>query len=405
MTVATPRRTDPPSASDHHRPFDEGLIIKEARQRRRRRWLVAGLLLAAIVAIALTVAAEAIGGPRTSAKPPRSDDGTSRSTPPVEGVNTGSNQFSHGAAPTPIYFLNSQQGWVAIGCGSFCYQYRPAIVRTSDGGRTWRVITGPDIGSVSFGAATWMALGGRVEVRFLGSRRGFYTQVGELWTTDDGGSTWSLANVGGPVVSFATLGNSAWVLVNHCPDFPLSCSQVDLYRWSVTSPEWVRSSRIFSTGPGDPTEAALTAAGGSLFLSVSGHQYEIASSGRITSVSTVCWAIQGPPTGGQLVGICPVGNGGDASKVKFAVSRDHGKTWTPIVAGPSSHGPYNWSGAATTNGRGTIWYVVGGGTLWRTSTIQKQWVPVYATQAGSDEELWPIVFANPDRRFHGREWK
>ena len=164
-----------------------------------------------------------------------------------------------------------------------------------------------------------MALGGRTEVRFIDARRGFYTQVGELWTTDDGGSRWSLVNTSGPVVSFATLGNSAWALVSHCPLFPLSCSHVELYRWSMTTPEWVRSPRTFSTGGGDPTDAALTAAGSSLFLSVPGHQYRIDPSGQITSISTACWAIQGPPTGGQLVGICPVGTGGNASKVKFAV--------------------------------------------------------------------------------------
>jgi hypothetical protein len=260
---------------------------------------------------------------------------------------------------------------------------------------------GPDIGSVSFSGPTWMALGGRTEVRFLDARHGFYTQVGELWTTDDGGSTWRLANTDGPVVSLATLGNSAWALVSHCPRFPLSCSQVDLYRWSTTNPEWVRSSRTFSTGSGDPTDAALTVAGYSLFVSVPGHQYRIDLSGRITSVSTACWAIQGPPTPGQLVGICDGGGAGDASKLTFAVSRDHGETWTPTVGSPPAHGTYTWSGVATTNGRGTIWYVVGGGTLWRTNTYQKEWAPVYATQTGSDEELFPVVFASPVVGFMG----
>jgi hypothetical protein len=399
MTVATPR-ADLPSASDRRRPFDEELIIKEARRRRRRRWLVAGLVLVVVVATALTVAAQ-VGGQGRTGTSPRSDDKTRRSAPPAKGAKAGSIPFSRGAAPTPIYFLNSQEGWIAIGCGDFCYQYRPAIMRTTNGGGTWRVMTGPDIGSVSFSGPTWMALGGRTEVRFLGARRGFYTQVGELWTTDDGGSTWSLVNTSGPVVSFATFGNSAWAVVSHCPRFPLSCSQVQLYRWSMTSPEWVRSPRTFSTGGGDPTDAALTAAGSSLFLSVPGHQYRIDLGGRITPVSTACWAIAGPPTGGQLVGICPVDTGGGASKVKFAVSIDAGTKWTPTVEGPPSLSENNWSGAATTNGRGTIWYVVGGGTLWRTSTYQQDWTPVYATREGSDEELYPVVFAGPVVGFMG----
>ena len=403
MTVVIPPRADVPSVPDRRQPFDEELIIKEARQRRKRRWLVTGLLLAVMVATAVTVATEVVGGLGKTATRAHSDSGTRRSAPLAKGVNEGSIPFSRGAAPTPIYFLNSQDGWIAIGCGSFCYQYRPAIIRTTNGGRTWRVMKGPDIGSVSFSGPTWMALGARTEVRFIDARRGFYTQVGELWTTDDGGSVWSLVDISGPVVSFATGGNSAWALVSYCPRFPLSCSQVSLYHWSTTNPEWVRSPRTFSTDGGDPTDAALTAAGSSLFLSVPGHQYRIDLSGGITSISTACWAIQGPPSSGQfeLVGICPVGGGGDASTFTFAVSRDQGETWTPAVGGPPSQSQYNWSGAATTNGKGVIWYVVGGGTLWRTSTSQKVWIPVYTTQAGSDEELYPVVFASSGVGFMG----
>ena len=166
-------------------------------------------------------------------------------------------------------------------------------------------------------------------------------------------------------------------------------------------PRVARLSRTFSTGRGEPTDAALTAAASSLFVSVPGHQYRIDVNGRVTSVSTSCWAIQGPPTPGQLVGICGGHGGGDASAVRFAVSRDHGITWTPTVGGPPSNGRYNWSGVATTNGRGTIWYVVGGGTLWRTSTDQGEWAQVYAAQAGSDEELYPVVFASPIVGFMG----
>jgi hypothetical protein len=399
MTVATPR-ADLHSAPERRRPYDQELIIKEARRRRRRRWLVAGLVLV-VIAVAALVVGEIVGAQGKTGTSPRSNDRTKRSAPLTKEANAGSIAFSRGAAPTPIYFLNSQEGWIAIGCGNFCYQYRPAILRTTNGGRTWRVITGPDIGSVSFSGPTWMALGGRTEVRFLDARRGFYTQAGELWTTDDGGATWSLVNTPGPVVSFATLGNSASALVSHCPLFPLSCSQVEWYRWSMTTPEWVRSPRSFSTGGGDPTDAALTAAGSSLFLSVPGHQYQIDSSGQITPVSTACWVIQGPPTGGQLVGICPVDTGGIASKVKFAVSTDRGTTWTPTVEGPPTLSQYNWSGAVTTNGRGTIWYVVGGGALWRGSTYQRKWAPIYSTRAGSDEELYPVVFASPLVGFMG----
>lgn len=401
MTAVMPPPTDVPSGPDSGRPFDEELIIKEARGRQRRRWLVAGVVLVLMTVTGLLIAAEAFGGQGKTGKSPSTDDGTSRSVPPVKGADVGSTPVGLGAGTPSIYFLNSQQGWIATGCGSLCYQSRPAIVQTSNGGRTWRVIVGPDIGSVPFSGPTWMELGGKTEVGFIDARRGFYAQVGELWTTDDGGSTWSLVKTGGPVVSFTTLGNSAWALVSHCPRFPLSCSQLDLYRWSALSQEWVRLSRSFSSGGADPTDVNMTVAGLALFMSVPGHQYRIAASGRVTSVSTACRAMQELPTPGQLVGICDVDGGGDASKVKFAISTNQGKTWTPTVAGPPSQSDYNWSGEATANGKGIIWYVVGGSTLWRTSTNKKEWTPVHATQAGSEEELFPVVFASPSVGFMG----
>ena len=96
-----------------------------------------------MVATALIVAVEVVGGQGKTGTPSRSDDRTRRSAPLSKGVNAGSIAFSRGAAPTPIYFLNSEEGWIGIGCGSFCYQYRPAIVATTNGGRTWRVTDGP----------------------------------------------------------------------------------------------------------------------------------------------------------------------------------------------------------------------------------------------------------------------
>jgi hypothetical protein len=374
------------------------LLFREARQRRRRRWGV-GIVVALLAAAGTPIAILTIGGqPRPG---PTTSPSKAPGVPLVNDARGSANPIGLGSDPTPIYFLNSRQGWIAIACNAYCYQYRPAIIHTSNGGRTWRVIPGPDIGSVSFSAPTWMTLGGTTEVRFVDPQHGFYLQVGELWTTTNGGSTWRYAKVGGPVVSMATMGTSAWALVSHCPRFPLSCSEIDLYHWSTTSPEWVRSGPTLSVGRYQPTAAALTVAGGSLFMSLPGHQYRVAPNGSMTAVSTACWAIQGPPGPGQLVGVCALSGGGDASTVRFGISTDRGRTWTPTVGAPPPRNTYNYAGSATTNGNGTLWFVVGGGVLFRSSTTTSNWREVYVTQPGSEEELYPIVFASPTAGFIG----
>lgn len=264
---------------------------------------------------------------------------------------------------------------------------------TDNSGRSWRQLASPNIGSVSSSGAIWFYLGGKVEVRFLDRQRGWYLQAGQLWTTGDGGSTWSLTKTTGLVTDLTTAGDTAWILVTHCPSpVKLSCSNLQLSRWMLTDQTWRPVIRTFSSGPASPTDIALTPAGSSVYISARGGEYRVVASGAVTSVSNSCRPIRGL-TAGQLVGICNVGD--DASLVKFALSADHGRHWTPTVGGPPHlPGRLDWSGATLTNGTGTIWYVVGGATLWRTTTSGKAWLPVYQTPAGSTDELYPLLFAS-----------
>jgi photosystem II stability/assembly factor-like uncharacterized protein len=157
--------------------------------------------------------------------------------------------------------------------------------------------------------------------------------------------------------------------------------------------------KTFSAGRASPTNITLTPAGSSVYISARGGEYRVAADGAVTSVSTACGPIRGL-TAGQLIGICNVGD--DASLVKFALSADHGRHWTPMVGGPPhSPGRLVWSGGALTNGTGTIWYVVGGATLWRTTTSGKAWVRVYQTPAGSTDELYPLLFASQSTGYMG----
>jgi photosystem II stability/assembly factor-like uncharacterized protein len=246
----------------------------------------------------------------------------------------------------------------------------------------------------------WFYLGGKIEVRFLNRQRGWYLQAGQLWTTGDGGSRWSLTKTTGLVTDLTIAGDSAWILTTHCPSpVQLSCSNLKLSRWTPAAQTWMSVTKTLSSGRASPTNITLTPAGSSVFISARGGEYRVAANGTVTSVSTACGPIRGL-TADQLVGICNVGD--DASLVKFAVSADHGRHWTPTVGGP----PYipertDWSGATLTNGAGTIWYVVGGATLWRTTTSGKAWVRVYQTPAASTDELYPLLFASQSTGYMG----
>jgi photosystem II stability/assembly factor-like uncharacterized protein len=388
---ATRPSTQPPTN-------DAELLFREARQRRRRRWLASGLSLVAVMGITVIVALAGFGGLAPTNNSPGSGDGSRMSVPPPQGQNSTVHPVTLGKGPTSIYFANAELGWIATGCSSFCYQSSPAIVTTDNGGRTWRDLRTPNIGSVPSSGPTWFYLGGQSEVRFLGRQRGWYLQAGQLWTTGDGGSTWSLAKTGGLVTDLATAGDSSWILVSQCPSpFPLSCSELRPYHWTPENPTWVPAAKTFSFGDGNPTDTTLTPVGSSIYISSLGRQYRIAANGTVTSLSNTCSSIQGL-TADQPVGLCNVGGAGDASVVMFAVSADQGRHWTPTVRGPPSH---DWSGVAVSNGRGTIWYVVGGATLWQTTTSQKTWVPAYQTPVGSTDELYPVAFASRTTGYMG----
>ncbi len=380
------------------------LLFPEARRRRRRRWLAA---VAGIVGLAMVVTASLFavvagsshpGGPQpsTSEQPNLPPAAPGAPSSPAASVAT-----ALGRGPTSIYFLTSSRGWIATGCAANCYETRPTIVTTSDGGRSWHVMpSSPDIGSIGQTAYTWFHLGGQVQLRFATPQRGWYLQAGELWRTGDGGRRWTAEDLGGVVVALTGSNGSAWALVSHCPRFPLSCSDLELFRWTRQDPGWTRLAE-FSVGTSDPADgASLVSSGGSAFVSTASGQYAAAAVGGIRRVSDRCRAIPNLASSGA-VGICGVrGDGGDsdAAAVSLATITDGGSAWRPVLGGPPSDG---WTGDVATNGAGTIWYVVHGSMLWRTTISGKSWSVVYRTVPNTTDELYPVVFAGPNVGFMG----
>ncbi len=396
--VLEPVREQPRSPGE---PVTTEVLFREARRRRHRRWLLSGLAVGVLTVGVVAWAAEGSGGSRPPISP-KAGDGRLPGAPPVggapraqPGLGSAAVATLPGQGPTSVDFESAQRGFVATGCSGFCVLSRPVIISTLDGGQSWRQLRSPDVGSVSFSEFTWHKLGGTVAVRFVGANRGWYLQVGELWETSDAGASWRQDDLHGQVVDLATTSTAALALVSHCPRFPLSCAQLDLYRWTQGAPTWTRAA-TFSSGKADPGTASLVMAGDFVFARAGGRQYRIDQSGAVHRVGTRCWAIAGLP--GQLVGICPTPGGDGASATVFAVSTDGGAHWRMGVSGPPAEG---WSGTVATNGRGVVWYVVNGTTLWRASTSGGPWSAVYHAQPGTTDELYPVVPASGRVGFMG----
>jgi hypothetical protein len=383
------------------RPVAEAqALIEEARRRHRRRqaWMAAGVVTVVAVGLVVAVTVGGGGGSASHSHPSPPGGTVARRVPPPAGPASSDGAVAIGGGPTAIDFVSADRGWMATGCASYCYQSNPQIIRTDDGGRTWRNVHPPDMAATAIAGSVWYQYGGVVEVRFVSPSRGWYLQAGELWSTSDGGQRWRLVFLGGVVKTMATSDGNAWAVVDSCPNGALlACGANHLYVESSTDRAWHRIAAL-SPGEGGPSDPTLVAAGGTALVSFSGGMDRATPGGTLVPVDASCAPV-GPLTPGRLAGLCGAGGGGDASAVSFAVSADHGRTWRRFVGGPPSDG---WSGATATNGHGALFYVTGGTTLWRVDTTGRTWQPVLQTPAHTTDQLYPLYFADGELGFVGQ---
>ncbi len=107
-----------------------------------------------------------------------------------------------GFEPRSVTFVSASDGWV-LGSATCAGQPCAAIVRTTDGGRTWESIPAPKatINNTSVGPS-----GGVTDVRFADPLDGWVFGP-DLWATHDGGSTWHKVTLPG-----ATASAGVWTL-------------------------------------------------------------------------------------------------------------------------------------------------------------------------------------------------
>ena len=97
-----------------------------------------------------------------------------------------------GLLPASATFVSANNGWV-LGTGTCASGSCAAIAQTSDGGHTWSAITAP---ATSIVPAATQGAPGISRLRFADARDG-WAYGPDLWSTHDGGASWTRLTVAG----------------------------------------------------------------------------------------------------------------------------------------------------------------------------------------------------------------
>jgi len=226
-----------------------------------RRLLPPLLVAAAVAAVAIATTAIVTTSQADHGKPtiPPAQPTNSILTNPTPGAPTSVNQSPVVVAPAPSVsnaptsgpvpagfkpysatFIDAEHGWVLGGaaCGT---QLCSSIARTTDGGRTWQDIAAPD-GELGTGQnASAPAIS---SLRFADPLNG-WAFGGALYSTHDGGQTWSrqpIAGNGSALWTSAVEAGGGFVeaLVDKCSAYsPANCvDKVTVYRSPVGTDAW-----------------------------------------------------------------------------------------------------------------------------------------------------------------------
>lgn len=222
--------------------------------RGRRRWaaaVLAGALVAAGVAAAVVLssgrhpATVVPAGPGPSTPPTSPAPAATAATAPPGTAPRPSTTASPGAAAVPagfqpqsVTFVSSLDGWVVGWAPGRC----ALVARTGDGGRTWSAAGGPPLAAACGSTAS---PADRFEIRFADPADGWiYARTGTdqmratLWSTHDGGLTWtsSVPLAGGSIDALeASAGQVHMVVAGPCPPGGAGC-QGQPWEEILTSP-------------------------------------------------------------------------------------------------------------------------------------------------------------------------
>ncbi|HEY2280641.1 MAG TPA: hypothetical protein VGI00_19965 [Streptosporangiaceae bacterium] len=235
------------------------LIRRRVRRRRYRQVAVSAAVAAAVAAAVVVVPRVATSVLNVNQNPTSQGaaaDGSATTEPPANQPAAGAPALSKSAAPdtvaptatpapvpanfqaTSVTFVGVNTGWVIgqAGVPGHCATvYCTSVARTNDAGQTWSGGHAPMTGAPS--GATGVG-----QIRFLNTTNG-WTFGPELFSTHDGGGTWTQVNTGGlRVTDLETVGDRAFAIFGSCAgtgsSFAAQCTRFSLYSSPANTDDW-----------------------------------------------------------------------------------------------------------------------------------------------------------------------
>ena len=182
---------------------------------------------AAVAVLILTAACSGASAKRVVPSP-AGDTGSQSASPAVTTPppSTSPTPSAMGAAggpvpaafkPVSVTFISAETGW-ALGTGTCAKPPCTSIVRTRDGGQTWKGIPAPAAGTNTGDGSL-----STHELRFADQLNGF-AFANSLFATHDGGGHWKRLAVKGSVASLEVAGGRFWAVVHGCDSVEGTCA-------------------------------------------------------------------------------------------------------------------------------------------------------------------------------------
>lgn len=292
---------------------------------------------------------------------------------------------SAGFVPVAVSAIGSDVFWVlgSTRCGGTpC----ASVLRTLDGGRSFRAIPAPDSRVVQPAIATpggpdERVVGAISDLRFADRRDGWIFG-GDLFSTHDGGASWRRVPMPGPVLHLEATGGEVWAVTALGAGY-------QLYRSAVGEDVWHQVSTPITLGPPGP-DVALVPHGVALVDNNAGGAGSVFVS-RDGAPFTATWS----PCRAGARGNLAAGTGGlwlacsAGGQTVLARSTDNGGHFTAVPSPPLS-------------GDGRVLGVAGGdvvvralgGSLYRSTDAGRDWRPTPVADVPSDGTWGGVAFTN-----------
>jgi len=268
------------------------------------------------------------GGPSPSAD--------TASQPPVVGPVGG--PVPAGFQPTSATFVSAADGWLlgtTTGPGATrC----TALVRTTDGGRTWASIPAPSATFVAGGAGA----SGVGSLRFADALDGWAFGP-DLWATHDGGATWRQVSLPGSSTDGQVMAvETAAGAVHAVYDAGLGNGRLTIATSPIDTDAWTASPTTVEVGAGPAARPQIVLQGSAGWM-IEVDREVIAGARLIAGTwepwQPPCTKTAGPATlaaasASDLVVACDVGVWSTPTGVHAYLSSDGGATFTPAPSKP-----------------------------------------------------------------------